>query len=265
MIGIAIGVAAVIALGAMAEGIAEGYAAFGGGSGADLLVTQADSFDLSLSTVDERIGQRIAQLGEVRSVSGVIFNIVQMEGIPYFIVGGYAPDEVSIQHYKIVKGQPLSGDKQAILGSLAAKNLKKSVGDTIKMYDVTFRIVGVYETGQSFEEGGAVITLADAQAIFKKPRQVAFFEVKVRDKTQIDAVKARIEQLYKKEISVSKAADVGEEQVMVQSMRGMAWGISLIAVLIGGLGMMNTMVMAVFEQTREIGVLRAGGAATCCA
>jgi ABC-type antimicrobial peptide transport system permease subunit len=259
MIGIAIGVAAVIALGAMAEGIAEGYAAFGGGSGADLLVTQADSFDLSLSTVDERIGQRIAQLGEVRSVSGVIFNIVQMEGIPYFIVGGYAPDEVSIQHYKIVKGQPLSGDKQAILGSLAAKNLKKSVGDTIKMYDVTFRIVGVYETGQSFEEGGAVITLADAQAIFKKPRQVAFFEVKVRDKTQIDAVKARIEQLFKKEISVSKAADVGEEQVMVQSMRGMAWGIGLIAVLIGGLGMMNTMVMAVFEQTREIGVLRAVG------
>src|SRR5512136_2439840 len=151
MLGIAIGVAAVIALGAMAEGAAEGYAGFGGGSGADLLVTQADSFDLSLSSVDERI----AQLGDVRSVSGVIFNIVQMEGIPYFSVGGYAPDEVSIQHYKIVKGQPLSADKQALLGSLAAKNLKKSVGDTIKMYDVTFRIVGVYETGQSFEEGGA--------------------------------------------------------------------------------------------------------------
>jgi ABC-type antimicrobial peptide transport system permease subunit len=259
MLGIAIGVAAVIALGAMAEGIAEGYAGFGGGSGADLLVTQADSYDLSLSNVDEQVGQRIAQLGAVRSVSGVIFNIVQMEGIPYFIVGGYAPDEVSIQHYKIVKGEPLSADKQALLGSLAAKNLKKSVGDTIKMYDVTFRIVGIYETGQSFEEGGSVITLSDAQAIFKKPRQVSFFEVKVRDKTQVDAVKARIEQLYRKKISVSKAADMGEEQATVQSMRAMAWGIGLIAVLIGGLGMMNTMVMAVFEQTREIGVLRAVG------
>jgi ABC-type antimicrobial peptide transport system permease subunit len=259
MLGIAIGVAAVIALGAMAEGVAEGYAGFGGGSGADLLVTQADSYDLSLSNVDEAIGQRIAQLGEVRSVSGVMFNVVQMEGIPYFIVGGYAPDEVAIQHYKIVKGQALSGDKQAILGSLAAKNLKKSVGDTLKLYDATFRIVGLYETGQSFEEGGAVITLTDAQAIFKKPRQVTFFEVKVRDKTQIDAVEARIEQLYKKEISVSKASDVGQEQAMVQYMRGMAWGIGLIAVLIGGLGMMNTMMMAVFEQTREIGVLRAVG------
>jgi ABC-type antimicrobial peptide transport system permease subunit len=50
MFGIGIGVAAVIALGAMAEGIAEGYAAFAGGSGADLLVTKTDAGDLTLST-----------------------------------------------------------------------------------------------------------------------------------------------------------------------------------------------------------------------
>ncbi len=258
MLGIAIGVAAVIALGAMAEGIAEGYAAFAGGSGADLLVTQSDAADLTLSTVDEWVGERIAQLAGVRNVSGVIFNIVQMEGIPYFIVGGYAPNEIAIQHFKIIKGQPLLHEKQAILGRQAADNLKKSVGDTIKLYETPFRIVGIYETGQSFEDGGAVISLADAQIIFKKPRQVTFFEVQVHDPTQIEAVQARIEQLFN-DVSVSKAADVAEEQVNVQSLRAMAWGISLIAVLIGGLGMMNTMIMAVFEQTREIGVLRAVG------
>jgi ABC-type antimicrobial peptide transport system permease subunit len=259
MLGIAIGVAAVIALGAMAEGISEGYSAFAGGSGADLLVTQADSYDLSLSAVDEQIGERIASLANVRNVSGVIFSLVQMEGIPYFIVGGYDPGEVAIQHFKIIKGQPLSREKQILLGRQAADNLKRSVGDTVRLYDSPFRIVGIYETGQSFEDGGGVISLADAQAVFKKPRKVAFFQVQVRDPTQVDAVKARIEQLFKKDVSVSKAADMGEEQAVVQEMRAMAWGISLIAVLIGGLGMMNTMVMAVFEQTREIGVLRAVG------
>ena len=259
MLGIAIGVAAVIALGAMAQGIAEGYAALGGGSGADLLVMQADAYDLTLSAVDEQVGQRIAQLAGVRRVSGVIYNIVQMEDIPYFTVGGYEPQGVAIQHFKIVQGQPLSHEKQALLGKQAAANLKKSVGDTIKLYDTPFRIVGIYETGQSFEEGGAIIPLADAQAIFKMPRRVAFFEVQARDPTQVDAIQARIEQLFKKEVSVTKAADLADEQDMVQAMSAMAWGISLIAVVIGGLGMMNTMIMAVFEQTREIGVLRAVG------
>jgi ABC-type antimicrobial peptide transport system permease subunit len=259
MLGIAIGVAAVIALGAMAEGFAEGYASFAGRSGADLLVTQADSYDLSLSTVDEQVGERIAGLSGVKSVSGAIISVVQMEGIPYFIVGGYDPQQVAIQHFKIVEGQPLTHERQIILGRQAADNLKKSVGDTVRLYDSPFRIVGIYETGQSFEEGGGVISLADAQAVFKKPRKVTFFQVQLRDPTQVDAVQARIEQLFKKDVSVSKAADIGEEQSAVQSMRAMAWGISLIAVLIGGLGMMNTMIMAVFEQTREIGVLRAVG------
>jgi ABC-type antimicrobial peptide transport system permease subunit len=258
MFGIGIGVAAVIALGAMAEGLADGYAAFAGGSGADLLVTKSDAGDLTLSTVDEMVGERIAQLADVRNVSGVIFNMVQLEKIPYFIIGGYDPDEVAIQHFKIVDGQPLSRDKEIILGRQAADNLKKSVGDTIRLYETPFRIVGIYETGQSFEDGGGVISLSDAQAIFKKPRQVTFFEVQLRDLTRLDAVKTRIEQLFN-DLSVSEASDVADEQVTVQSMRAMAWGIGLIAVLIGGLGMMNTMVMSVFEQTREIGVLRAVG------
>jgi ABC-type antimicrobial peptide transport system permease subunit len=258
MLGIGIGVAAVIALGAMAQGIAEGYAAFAGGSGADLLVTKTDAGDLTLSTVDEMAGERIAQLADVHNVSGVIFNIVKLEKIPYFIVGGYDPEEVAIQHFKIVEGQPLSRDKEIILGNQAADNLKKSIGDTIRLYETPFRIVGIYETGQSFEDGGGIISLNDAQAIFKKPRQVTFFEVQVRDPTQLDGVKARIEQLFD-DLSVSEASDVADEQVTVQSMKAMAWGIGLIAVLIGGLGMMNTMVMSVFEQTREIGVLRAVG------
>lgn len=259
MLGIAIGVAAVIALSGMAEGIAEGYASFAGGSGGDLLVMQGDTVDLSVSSVDDQIGQRIAQLAAVENVSGIIFNIVPLEGIPYFSVGGYDPGQVAIQRFKIIEGESLSSDKQVILGRQAASNLKKSLGDTIKLHEAPFRIVGIYETGESFEEGGAVISLADAQVIFKKPRQVTFFEIQVRDPTQVNAVQTRIEQIFERGITVSRASDVGDQQLLVQSLRAMGWGISLIAVLIGGLGMMNTMIMAVFEQTREIGVLRAVG------
>ena len=258
ILGIAIGVAAIIALGAMAEGIAEGYAAFSGGSGADLLVTQGDAYDLTFSTLDEPIGERIAQLADVKNVSGVIFNMVQLEDIPYFIIGGYDPDRIAIQHYKIIEGQPRLREKHIFLGRRAADNLKLTIGDTIRLYDLPFRVAGIYETGQSFEEGGGVITLADAQAIFKKPHQVTFFQVQVRNPESIDSVESRIKRLFE-DVSVSRAEDVADKQQMVQSLKAMAWGISFIAILIGGLGMVNTMVMAVFEQTREIGVLRAIG------
>ena len=42
-------------------------------------------------------------------------------------------------------------------------------------------------------------------------------------------------------------------------MQGFAWGIAAIAIIVGGLGMMNAMVMSVMERTREIGTLRALG------
>ena len=258
ILGVGIGVAAIVSLGAMAEGLAQGYAAVVGGSGADLLVTQADAYDISLSVVDETVGERIGQLSGVREVSGAIFNIVQMEGIPYFIVGGYDPEERAIKHYQIVDGQPLKREKQIVLGRQAAENLEKAIGDSIPLYESLFRVVGIYETGQLFEDSGAVITLSDAQAIFKKPRQVSYYEVQLRDVNEADAVKDRIERLFD-DVSVTKAGDMGDQQQTVQSVRAMAWGISLIAILVGGLGMMNTMIMAVYEQTREIGVLRAVG------
>jgi len=258
ILGVAIGVAAVITLGAMAEGISQGYSAVTGGSGADLLITQANAADISLSAVEERVGQRVAQLPQVSAVSGVIISYVAFDKIPYFVLAGYDPNSIAIEHFRIIDGRPLSGEKQIILGKQAAINLNKKVGDKVDLFEQPYRLVGIYETGLSYEESGGVISLSDAQAIFKKPRQVSFYEVQLRDPETIDAVRTRIEQLFP-DYLVSQASDFGDKQTQVQMMRGIAYGIGLIAVLIGGLGMMNTMIMVVFEQTREIGVLRAVG------
>jgi hypothetical protein len=58
---------------------------------------------------------------------------------------------------------------------------------------------------------------------------------------------------------VSKASGYSASEQWTSSLQGFAWGVSAIAILIGGLGMMSAMVMSVLERTREIGTLRAVG------
>ena len=58
---------------------------------------------------------------------------------------------------------------------------------------------------------------------------------------------------------MTKASEYDAAEQWGGIIQGFAWGIAGIAVLVGGLGMMNAMVMSVLERTREIGTLRAVG------
>jgi len=101
VIGIAIGVAAVVALGAIAEGYVAQLTAMLIKGGTDLTVMQANIADMSFSAIDEGVGRRIAAMPEVKSVSGMILSIVPAKGTPYFLILGYDPKEYAIKHFKI--------------------------------------------------------------------------------------------------------------------------------------------------------------------
>ncbi len=145
-----------------------------------------------------------------------------------------------------------------MLGRVAADNLDKGVGQTMRFFNLAFKVVGIYETGVPFQDGGAVMALRDAQKLFGQIGKVSFLNVWVNDPNQVDAIKDNIEASFP-EISLSRASEFAEQQSDMEMMRASTWGIAFIALVLGGLGMTNTMVMSVFERTREIGVLRALG------
>ena len=262
--GIAVGVAAVVALGALAEGFVEGYSAIAGGSGADLLVVQDEALDIVFSAVDQQVAERVAALPGVDRVTGMIYTYAATENTPYFIVYGYDPQGFAIDHFKIVDGHALSspdatrGGKPVILGRSAAEDFEKDIGDTFHVYESAYRVVGIYETGEPFEDGAAVIRLEDAQAVSGKPQQVNAFLLKLRPGADVDQLRQRIERRFE-ELTASTSADFAQEQDMLQYVYVFSWSVSLIAVVIGGVGVMNTVLMSVFERTREFGVLRAVG------
>jgi ABC-type antimicrobial peptide transport system permease subunit len=264
--GIAVGVAAVVALGALADGFVEGYDALGGGSGADLLVMQDDAIDIVFSAIDQELKPAIRGFSGVERVAEMVYTFAATEGVPYFIVYGYNPDEFAIEHFKIIEGTGLddptavrgAGGRPLLLGQSAADDLDKELGDTFRLYENVYRIVGIYETGQPFEDGAAVITVEEAQGISGKPREVNAFLLQVRDGTDIDRLRQRIENRFD-DLTTTTSSDFQENQDMLQYVYAFTWSVSLVAVLIGGVGVMNTVLMSVFERTREFGVLRAIG------
>jgi ABC-type antimicrobial peptide transport system permease subunit len=226
---------------------------------AEVMIRQADIADTSLSTIDERIGAKIAAMPEVKSASGIMFTAIMLPDTGgFFILQGYSPHDFAVQHLRIVEGEPLSGNHQAMIGKSIADSMNKGVGNTIELSGVRFRIVGVYESKASWEEMGGVISLRDAQALMGKPRKLTMLFVKMKDPSQAEGLVAKLNQ-ENPEILATMTGDFVEQMPDLKNSYGMLDGISILAILVGGVGVLNTMLMAVFERTREIGVLRALG------
>jgi ABC-type antimicrobial peptide transport system permease subunit len=263
LVGISIGVAAIIALGAMAEGLQAGYTAMAQGSQADLVLSQASAMDITMGGVEEAVAEQVLAWPEVADVTGILVGNVKAEDSPYFYVFGYDPQGFAIEHFKIVDGQGLGEargvrGKPCLLGRSAADSFDKGVGDTLRITGGTFRVVGVYETGDGFEDGGAVIPLGEAQTILLQPRRASMFYIRLRDPEGEARLRTRVER-YFPDLLLSTTSEFADRQQMIEMMEGVAWVISALAVLVGGLVMTNTLWMSVFERTREIGLLRALG------
>jgi ABC-type antimicrobial peptide transport system permease subunit len=249
----------------MAQGLEEGYGSMLGGSQADLVLSQPDAIDITYSSLDEGYVELMQAMPEVAEASGMLQTFLPAENAPYFFVFGYEPDSFVISRFNIIRGVGLddlaasrSRGRPALLGSTATEVLDRDVGDTVRLGDTVFRVVGVYETGDAFEDSGAVLSLQDAQVVAGKARQVSLVYVQLTDRSLQERLETRVARLWD-DLALSTTDDFANNQLMGDTLQASVWAIASLAIVIGGVGMTNAQLMAVFERTREIGVLRAVG------
>jgi ABC-type lipoprotein release transport system permease subunit len=265
ILSIAIGVYAIVIISALADGVSNGYDALITGTKADLVLNQPDALDISMAGIEESAVDQLETMPEVSRVSGMLEGIVTADESPYFFIFGYPTDSFILARFQIVDGHALDSreakrakGKPIILGKAAAEALKKEVGDTIRVTATTFRIVGIYETGSTFEDGGGVIPLDEAQLLLGRQRQVNVVYLQLKDPHLAERVITRAKRLWP-DLEMDTTGEFADNQIWDDTMNVYVLLIAGMSIVIGGVAIANSQLMAVYERTREIGVLRAVG------
>jgi putative ABC transport system permease protein len=261
IIGIAIGIATIVALGVITDGLKSSTEDTLKAGGSDFMIVQSDASQMSMSVIDEKRVEDIKNTSGVQDAVGVLLNVRTVENNPYFPVMGIKADKLSIGGITLIKGQGFSeGKNEIILGKPASQKLNKTVGDTLQIANEEFKITGIYETGDFQEDSGAFMSLEKLQELEKKEYKVTMIFVKIDKNANLEDVTKRIDDAYPNELMTIKSLeDFGKVNSGLQTIDTASWAISLLAIVIGGVGVINTMIMSVYERTREIGVLKAVG------
>lgn len=244
----------------------------------DILVSAAGAASPPFSTVTADEAELVRAVEGVEDVSLMGIFVTWSHGpdgaVKPVTVLALEPEGELLDRYSIVRGRALApGDgAKIVIGELMAREMGLAVGETLRLGNDECEVVGVYEppiADVPFISGQALMSLGHYQEHLRQPPNIlAAHTAPGRRAETPDDVRAALER--GQEIAPRIEEKVGRLQAKtihdyLDSMKqaelvdSFALGISFLAALVSAIGVANTMLMSVFDRTREIGLLRAVG------
>jgi putative ABC transport system permease protein len=261
--GIAVGIAAVVALSSIAWGFQRSWVQAYTARGTDMIVTKVTSRDPLPTPFGEAIEEQLRHLPHIQEVSGVLSDMVSIEDAPTVLVFGWERQSFLWGHLKLVSGRWPTDDHErtVVIGTAAAEVMKKSVGDTLHIENEDFRICGTFSSAAFVENGTIILALRQMQHVMDNEGKVNILNLKLTSGTT-DREAEELRQTIKSRLPGYNAftgGEVAQSNMAIQAAKAMSWATSFVALVVGAVGVANTMLMSVFERIHEIGILLAIG------
>ncbi len=294
-LGVIIGVGAVIAMVAIGQGARAAVTERVQSLGTNLLSVFAGAAQTGrIARIDQvrtlTLEDAEAIRAEVPGVTGVSAEFSRQAQVVYLgenvytQVSGVTPEFQSVRNFKAATGDFItdadirSRAKVALVGKTVAGKLFPEgdpIGQRIKIRGITFTVVGVMEekgsAGFSDRDDVVFVPLSTAQRRLFGVQHVRAIHVQIGSSEEMAAAQEALREVLRRrhrlsptqddDFTIRNQADVLQAFTSVsQTMTVLLGGIAAVSLIVGGIGIMNIMLVSVTERTREIGIRKAVGA-----
>jgi putative ABC transport system permease protein len=205
---------------------------------------------------------KVEESGDIATIAPQLLVQSDVNGTAVITAGIDPEAEARIKSWWTVeKGRYLENGNLAMLGSTASEVLKLNPGDTFKLRESDLTVTGVLATTGSSDDYRIFVPLRTAQQIFQKEGLVSTVDIRALCNACpveiiADALNAGVPGI--RAVAVKQVAEA--EMGVLEKINKLMFALGGVTLLVGGFGVVNTLMTSVHERIRDIGIMKAVGA-----